>query len=205
MQMRLHSTPMNNILMYISRIFLIFLALCSFWASAELVNITRPQVVHVDSDRDGVIDENDQCHETQRDHMVDDRGCMLSSVDKHSITLNIQFNTDSAVVKPEFFGEVKRVADFMVQYPRTRMMIEGHTDSDGAASYNLRLSERRAQAVAKVLVERFGIPVIRLTAKGYGEQQPLVANDSAKNKYCNRRVMAVVRSITQQLSTVSNQ
>ena len=66
--------------------------------------------------------------------------------------------------------------------------VEGHTDSEGDADYNLQLSERRAQAVADYL-EAKGVAVGRLTAKGIGESQPMADNDTAEGRAQNRRVV----------------
>jgi OmpA-OmpF porin, OOP family len=71
--------------------------------------------------------------------------------------------------------------------PATRVEISGHTDSDGAAAFNQKLSENRAQAVAKYLAGK-GISFTRMDAVGYGETQPVAPNDSAANKAKNRRI-----------------
>jgi len=68
-----------------------------------------------------------------------------------------------------------------------KVSIEGHTDSDGADKYNLKLSDGRAKAVSDYLVEH-GIDKGRLTAKGFGETKPLVPNDTDEGKATNRRV-----------------
>jgi outer membrane protein OmpA-like peptidoglycan-associated protein len=73
------------------------------------------------------------------------------------------------------------------------LIIEGHTDSDGDSDYNDRLSQLRAEAVRELMISQFEfIDPSVLVAKGYGEDRPLVANDSAKNKALNRRIEFVV-------------
>ena len=67
------------------------------------------------------------------------------------------------------------------------MEIGGHTDSDGDAEYNKKLSQERVDMVKKALVE-FGLNGDRFITKGYGESKPLVPNDTAENKAKNRRV-----------------
>ncbi len=69
-----------------------------------------------------------------------------------------------------------------------RFQVEGHTDSDGGAAYNLGLSQRRAQAVVDDLVTHHGIARSRLVAKGYGLTKPVAPNSTAAGKALNRRV-----------------
>jgi OOP family OmpA-OmpF porin len=69
--------------------------------------------------------------------------------------------------------------------------IEGHTDNVGGAKYNEKLSQKRAESVKKYLVDRFGIAVSRLTAKGYGLTKPIADNKTAAGRQKNRRVEAV--------------
>ncbi|SLJ84760.1 OmpA family protein [Psychrobacter sp. DAB_AL43B] len=109
-----------------------------------------------------------------------------------TIDLEVLFETDKAVVKPEYYAKVAEVAEFMMQYPNTMTTIEGHTDSRGSDSYNQALSQRRVDAVREVLITRFGIADDRLKAIGYGESQPKATNDNAEGRQLNRRVVAVV-------------
>lgn len=146
----------------------------------------------LDADGDGVADADDQCPDTEPGAKVDETGCYLELLESKEVQLNVQFASNSDVVGEEYMAEVERVATFMRAYVNTDVVIEGHTDSNGAASYNQQLSERRAKAVAAVLTNRFGIDASRVSAVGYGEAQPLVANDTAANRAKNRRVVAVV-------------
>jgi OOP family OmpA-OmpF porin len=157
--------------------------------------IIQKQYLPVDSDADGIVDDRDECYKTPVGTTVDARGCPVIVQDVKEITLNINFAFNSAVVRPEYFPEVEKVARFMKAHPLTRVTIEGHTDSDGANTYNKTLSTKRAQAVAKLLVSRYEITAVRVTAIGFGEDRPLVANDTAENKFKNRRVIAFIRSL----------
>ena len=87
---------------------------------------------------------------------------------------------------------MQKVADFMVQYPNSNVVMEGHTDSMGYEDYNQGLSERRASAIADMLVKKFGISPDRVSHAGYGESQPIASNDSDKGRQHNRRVVAGV-------------
>lgn len=112
--------------------------------------------------------------------------------EKVSIELEVLFDNDKAIIKPEHYNEVKEVADFMTKYSNTTTVIEGHTDSNGSDSYNQQLSQRRADAVKDMLINQFGIDANRVTAVGYGEAQPRASNATAEGRQQNRRVIAVI-------------
>lgn len=104
--------------------------------------------------------------------------------------INIQFDTDKSVVKPQFDAELKNVADFLKEFPKARGEISGHTDNVGSKGYNDKLSQRRAESVKKYIADKFGISAERMTAKGYGFSKPLVSNASKEGKARNRRIEA---------------
>ena len=145
----------------------------------------------LDTDGDGVLDYLDKCPDTPRDLKVDASGCPILMKEKVSIRLDIQFDVDKADIKSEYNDRLKEVADFMAKYPQTKAVIEGHTDSTGAASYNQRLSQRRADSVRDYLIQNFNISQNRLTAKGYGEEKPVASNDTKEGRSQNRRIEAV--------------
>jgi Outer membrane protein and related peptidoglycan-associated (lipo)proteins len=109
-----------------------------------------------------------------------------------SIDLNVNFDSNSDVVKPAYYGEIGRVAEFLQQYVGTSVVIEGHTDTSGSASYNKNLSQRRADSVAAVLVQQMGVSQARVSAMGYGEEQPIADESTATGREANRRVVAKV-------------
>lgn len=109
-----------------------------------------------------------------------------------SIQLKVLFDTDKAIVKPQYFSEISEVADFMKKYGNTTATIEGHTDSRASDEYNLKLSERRAQSVEQILVNQYGIPAQRLQSIGYGESRPVATNATPEGRQQNRRVVAIV-------------
>ena len=145
-----------------------------------------------DSDGDGVYDDADQCPNTPAGRKVDTRGCEQVLQEKVSIKLNVLFDTNKADIKPESAAEIKRVADFMTEYPTTKVVIEGHTDSVGSNELNKSLSERRAKAIADSLVRDHGIEAGRVSSVGYGEERPLADNASAEGRAQNRRVTAEI-------------
>ncbi len=148
----------------------------------------------LDSDGDGVIDDNDLCPGTPAGVKVNEKGCELLTKERHEERLQVNFPTDSAVVQAADHAEIERVAVFMRKYPEVSTQIEGHTDADGSNDYNLKLSERRADAVRNVLIERFGIEPSRLSSVGYGEAKPIASNSTKEGKAQNRRVIAVLKA-----------
>ena len=100
----------------------------------------------------------------------------------------IHFDVDSAHIQPRSEPVIADIAQIMRETPGLRFQVEGHTDSDGGAAYNLGLSQRRAQAVVDDLVARHKIARSRLVAKGYGLTKPVGSNATPSGKALNRRV-----------------
>lgn len=151
----------------------------------------------LDSDNDGVVDSFDQCPTTPGGAKVDKKGCRIILTTDVSIKLNVQFETNSNVVRSAYHNEIKKVADFMREYPDTTVVIEGHTDSRGAASYNQQLSQKRAIAVMQYLISKFNIDQSRVSADGKGEVSPIADNDTAAGRETNRRVQAEIKTSVQ--------
>jgi len=108
----------------------------------------------------------------------------------------VRFETGSAAIKPEQARSLARIGtaiqDMIKADPRTIILVEGHTDAVGSASYNLALSDRRAETVALALTEYFGVPPENMVVQGYGESALKIQTDA--DEPANRR--AVVRNIT---------
>jgi outer membrane protein OmpA-like peptidoglycan-associated protein len=108
------------------------------------------------------------------------------------ITLgDVLFGTDLARMNPVGMRTVQKLADVLQQHPARTVLIEGFTDSTGTAAHNQELSERRAMAVQKALHD-MGVADQRVSMRGYGESNPIAANDSNENRQLNRRVEIVI-------------
>ncbi|WP_438968371.1 OmpA family protein, partial [Planktomarina temperata] len=105
---------------------------------------------------------------------------------------DILFALDSAAVRSDLRRDLGVVAGNLQAYPNSTISIEGHTDNTGTANYNRILSQRRANAVADILVNN-GVPPARLYAVGRGENEPVASNLSATGRAQNRRVEIVIR------------
>ena len=100
---------------------------------------------------------------------------------------DLLFETGKDELKPGAADELASLADVLKKYPQDRIQVLGFTDSTGSADFNESLSQRRAQAVRRVLVEH-GIGEEQAVAIGMGEQSPVASNDTAAGRSKNRRV-----------------
>jgi OOP family OmpA-OmpF porin len=116
-------------------------------------------------------------------------------MEKESMTLLVEFDTNKANIKPKYDKELARVADFMKKYPTVTTTIEGHTDNVGKMKSNMKLSRRRAESVRNYLVKHFGVEPSRLRAEGYGPTKPIADNKTAAGRLKNRRTVAVFETM----------
>lgn len=145
-----------------------------------------------DSDEDGVTDDKDRCPRTPAGTMVNEEGCPVERV---NVTLEVTFDSGKDAVKPSFDAELKKLVDFLKRFPETTAVIEGHTDNVGRPAANRALSQKRADAVRNHLIFKFGVTADRLSAKGFGPDQPVASNATPEGRAANRRVVATVSAI----------
>ncbi len=136
----------------------------------------------LDSDKDGVVNRLDKCPTTPAGDKVDAVGCSLS------MTLQVQFDTGKATIKPESNGKLDEFVQFLKDVPSAKGELEGHTDNVGKKASNQSLSQRRAEAVKAYVVGK-GVDAARLTAKGYGDTKPVADNKTVDGRAANRRVV----------------
>jgi len=108
------------------------------------------------------------------------------------ITLSdVLFGANKAQIGSGGMRSVQKLADFLTQYPKQKVLVEGYTDSVGSNAHNQKLSEQRANAVRAALLDK-GIGSERVTTHGYGEEFPVSGNDTAANRQMNRRVEIIL-------------
>ena len=108
---------------------------------------------------------------------------------------NITFKSDSAELDPSFFKVLNSVNVVVKKYNKTVVEVAGHTDSTGAADYNQKLSERRANSVAQYL-ESQGLASNRVVTVGAGETRPVADNSTPDGRQANRRVELTLTPLT---------
>jgi OmpA-OmpF porin, OOP family len=143
-----------------------------------------------DADKDGVPDHLDRC--PNEAGPADNQGCPRVVVQKETKKIElrekVQFETGKSVIRPESASLLDEVAKVMKDHAEIKkVVIEGHTDSTGGKAFNQKLSEARAGAVMKALVQR-GVEAGRLSAKGFGPSKPIAPNTTAEGREANRRV-----------------
>jgi len=179
---------------------------------------TRPSTV--DSDGDGIDDENDQCPDqsgpyslqgcpdsdgdTVPDHKDDcpsttgspkNHGCPIISATVQKVfdeaLEGIVFESGNDIIKASSFPILDRVVEVLAKHNDIKLKISGHTDSQGNDRNNLLLSDSRAKATKQYLIDN-GISASRLESMGYGETKPLADNKTKEGRSANRRVEFVV-------------
>ncbi|WP_031479597.1 OmpA family protein [Maridesulfovibrio frigidus] len=118
----------------------------------------------------------------------------VSPPQANSINLAVQFDVNSAKIKPESYKLLNELGKALTsdKLKNKSIIIAGHTDSDATAEYNLKLSKDRANGVKKYLVNKFPISATRIATTGFGESRPLVPNNTKYNKLLNRRVQVSI-------------
>ncbi len=153
----------------------------------------------IDNDNDGILDADDACPDTTPGVRVDERGCELvidAAVvvaplvvprDDGMVLEGVSFKTGSAQLTAASIGILSGVAGDLQGNPDIRVEVRGYTDSTGSAETNRALSHRRAMAVRDVLIQ-LGVAPSRVTAAGFGADQPIASNDTREGRAKNRRV-----------------
>lgn len=100
---------------------------------------------------------------------------------------NVAFATGSANISPSFHSTLDSVASVLVKNPETTLTISGYTDSKGNPESNMKLSQNRADSVARYLVNK-GVAAQRIQSVGYGDSNPIASNDNEQGRSQNRRV-----------------
>lgn len=109
------------------------------------------------------------------------------------IALYVPFDTGSAAVKPNAYPSIEPIAAALRQDPKLRLLLVGHTDSQGDFGFNRTLSENRAKAIVDQLIATHGIDRARLSYAGVADLSPIASNDTDAGRQRNRRVELVRR------------
>ena len=107
--------------------------------------------------------------------------------------VGLSFDSGASQIKPENFDLLAKVEKAIDVFPRSELIIEGHTDSHGGDDLNQELSQERAESVQQYMINAMRIPTYRLIATGYGETRPVASNETAAGRARNRRIDIVIK------------
>ncbi|EHT7405309.1 fibronectin-binding outer membrane protein CadF [Campylobacter coli] len=156
----------------------------SFGFGAKREKVVAEQVKEVAIEPRVAAPVQSQCPAEPREGaMLDENGC------EKTISFEGHFGFDKVDINPAFEEKIKEIAQILDENARYDTILEGHTDNIGSRAYNQKLSERRAESVAKEL-EKFGVEKSRIQTVGYGQDKPRSSNDTKEGRADNRRVDA---------------
>ncbi len=160
----------------------------------------EPQVtaVEVDSDGDGVPDDIDRCPDTAPGTIVDAYGCPSKRGEEFKIEYTVEFDIDSARIKPEYLKDRDEAVQFMQAHPTarlTRVIVEGYADRVGTDAHNYKLSKKRAENVMQYLVSGLGIDPELIGVRAFGELYPVSTNETREGRQKNRRVLIIFEGV----------
>ncbi len=144
----------------------------------------------VDQDKDGVLDKDDQCPKEPetKNGFRDEDGCPDVEVETFKGTFSgVYFASGKARILKESEPSLEKAISILKKYPELRIRIEGHTDNTGNKAFNRNLSQKRAEAVQRFLIDG-GIDADRLSTIGFGEEKPIADNKTAEGRKKNRRI-----------------
>jgi outer membrane protein OmpA-like peptidoglycan-associated protein len=143
----------------------------------------------LDADADGVADYLDKCPNTPKGIAVDEHGCppVKAPVEKVILRGDANFETGKAVLLPGGMSLLDELAPSIKNNPNLRWVVEGYTDAVGSNAINLKLSDKRAQAVIDYLVAK-GVSNNVLIKKAFGKKNPVADNKTPEGRAQNRRV-----------------
>jgi outer membrane protein OmpA-like peptidoglycan-associated protein/opacity protein-like surface antigen len=148
--------------------------------------------VALDGDNDGVPDGIDKCPDTPAGIAVDEFGCPKAKALTAKLLLYIQYESGSFEPDQPTKATLDELVETMKAYPKLNVQVNGYTDNLGSASSNLKISQRRADAIKDYLVGK-GVSAVRITSTGYGKNPDFFIGDNstADGRAKNRRIEIV--------------
>jgi outer membrane protein OmpA-like peptidoglycan-associated protein len=148
---------------------------------------------YTDTDGDGVLDKDDRCPNVPG--VVENQGCpVIEEAEQEILNTafeNLEFQSGKDIIENSSFPSLVELAGLLKDKPTWKLLIAGHTDSQGAERTNLILSKKRSEAVKKFLIDN-GVTEANLTVEYFGETKPIADNDTAEGRQKNRRVEMTV-------------
>jgi outer membrane protein OmpA-like peptidoglycan-associated protein len=135
--------------------------------------------------------------DAQQEKLARIPGTSVERVDQDTLLVHfdsdVLFAVNSASLDSDGHATLEDVAGVLEEYPKTAVIVQGHTDSTGSEEHNQELSDRRASSVRAYLVSR-GVDANRMAAVGMGEGYPVASNDSESGRQQNRRVDILLKA-----------
>jgi len=146
-----------------------------------------------DPDKDGILDLDDKCptEPETKNGFEDEDGCpdkLPEAIQKFSgVIQGIEFDVNKATIRPKSFKILDEAVKVLTDYPKLRIEISGHTDTDGKRDHNVELSKKRADSVKEYMTKK-GIGSERVETRGAGPDEPIADNKTKAGKQKNRRI-----------------
>jgi OOP family OmpA-OmpF porin len=160
--------------------------------SNDIVSLTPTEQLKDlnDLDRDGVIEARERCAGTVLGASIDNYGCGTQSTIIEPFEVDIKFDNNSYEIPRTGLSRIQALAEFLIDNPELKVLIEGHTSNVGSASLNQTVSEQRANAVVSAITSKYGVPTERVSGIGYGFDRLADPRDNDIAHATNRRIMA---------------
>jgi len=149
--------------------------------------------VVLDTDLDGLLDDEDQCPYTPKNVSVNELGCATYHGKVGDLIANVRFEINSSLLTEPSKIALNEIVDMLATYQAVKIEVQAHSDNTGSAGYNRTLSQKRAESVVSYL-EQKKIAADRLVAKGYGEDNPIADNETHTGRAKNRRVEFILKA-----------
>jgi OOP family OmpA-OmpF porin len=163
------------------------------------VTAAGPKIVQLipivlDSDLDGLLDDEDQCPYTPKNVSINELGCATYHGKIGDLIANVQFEVNSSLLTEPSKIALNEIVDMLATYPSVKIEVQAHSDNTGDAGYNKKLSQKRAESVVSYL-KRKNIVTNRLQAIGHGEDRPIADNITPVGRAKNRRVEFILQAL----------
>jgi OOP family OmpA-OmpF porin len=167
-------------------------------AKPATVDTIEHIVKPVDDDKDGVINDIDECPNSDIKHQVDEQGCTVMAEQLIDFSLTVYFASDSSTITAEYQDKITELATYINRYDIKALKVYGHTSAPGSRTYNQQLSLKRAKSVGDILTQQYDIDSDIIEAIGKGETELINKQNTDTAHDVNRRIELTIkeRSVT---------
>jgi OOP family OmpA-OmpF porin len=162
------------------------------------VTAAGPKVIQLmpvilDTDLDGLLDDEDQCPYTPKGVTINELGCATYDGNIGDLIANVRFEVSSIALTEPSKIALNEIVDMLSTYQGVEIEVHAHSDNSGSASHNKKLSQKRAESVVRYLQNK-KITADRLEPIGYGEEKPIADNATIEGRAKNRRVEFILKA-----------